>query len=126
MKTRRGRTTSPPGSLSQEDVRVRKVGGGLFLAKKLMFFLKSASRLVPGVRGQGGRYSQVAMVRRPHSSFDMWLRKDRYKMDQNGIVMFPGISEHAGPKGQKRFTPGGPLASCNINQHFCLKQPSIY
>jgi len=45
MKTRRGRTTSPPGSLSQEDVRVRK----------------SASRLVPGVRGQGGRYSQVAM-----------------------------------------------------------------
>ena len=38
MKTRRGRTTSPPGSLSQEDVRVRKVGEGLFLAKKLINF----------------------------------------------------------------------------------------
>jgi len=48
MKTRRGRATSPHGSISQEDVRVRK----------------SASRLVPGIGirgGPGGRYSQVAM-----------------------------------------------------------------
>ena len=40
MKTRRGRTTSPPGSLSQEDVRVRKGGEGLFFAKTLMIFFK--------------------------------------------------------------------------------------
>ena len=56
--------------------------------------------------------------------FDMWLRNGLCEKDQNNL--FPGISEHAGPKGQKRFTSGGPLASGNFYQHFCLKQPSIY
>ena len=38
MKTRRGRTTSPPGSLSQEDVRVRKVGEGSLFSKEINVF----------------------------------------------------------------------------------------
>ena len=65
MKTRRGRTTSPHGSISQEDVRVRKVRKQCSEGKYKMLSLKSASRLVPGIGirgGPGGRYSQVAMV----------------------------------------------------------------
>ena len=65
MKTRRGRTTSPPGSLSQEDVRVRKVGEGLFLAKKKLIHFPQVCKSAgtwgawPGGAVQPGRNGEA-------------------------------------------------------------------
>ena len=66
--------------------------------------LKSASRLVPGIGmrgGPGGRYSQVAMV-----SLVQKLSFETLFFQYLEFCLAGRISEHAGSKGQKRFTSG--------------------